>query len=321
MKSISIHLTDTCNNSCRFCVVDSHQGSVERVDQAIVHRFLERNAGKGYEAVNFHGGEPTLIPELPGILDKIRELGYSFVSLQTNGRLLKDLEFARTLADKGVELFIISLHGKDAGQHDFLTRVEGSFDEAVQGIKNSKKLGKKVRTNTVLCKQNYNDLAAIVHLAVALGADHINISNIHTTGRAYANFHDVVPRLSDTVPVVKKVVRELAAHNRKFTLEGFPPCCLDGYGKYMKSWKNSEAKVLYRRSILVDYERFMEDSSRLRGDVCRACTRKDGCGGVYKEYIEFYGWDEFQSICPQPRGMTQGQITDKEKRMSSKSKR
>lgn len=47
MRSISIHLTDTCNNSCRFCVVDSHQGKPEKVNRDVVYKFLEENSGKG----------------------------------------------------------------------------------------------------------------------------------------------------------------------------------------------------------------------------------------------------------------------------------
>lgn len=296
MKSISIHLTDTCNNSCRFCVVSSHQGSVEQVKRDIVGRFIKMHANKGYGAVNIHGGEPTLVPELPDILENIKELGYPFVSLQTNGRLLKDMEFAKTLADRGVELFVISLHGKDAAQHDFFTGVEGSFAEAVQGIKNIKKLGKKVRTNTVLCKQNYKDLPAVVKVSLGLGTDHINISNIHTAGRAYDNFHDVVPRISETVPVVKKVVDELAAHNRVVTLEGFPPCSLDGYRKYMIRWEDNDIKLLYRSTILDNYDRFMENRTRKQAKCCQQCARKNTCGGIYKEYLQFYGWDEFRPI-------------------------
>ena len=30
MKNLSIHLTDQCNNSCIFCVVDSYQGCVRK---------------------------------------------------------------------------------------------------------------------------------------------------------------------------------------------------------------------------------------------------------------------------------------------------
>lgn len=296
MKNLSIHLTDTCNNSCRFCVVDSHEGTAEKVDQKIVRKFLKVNANKGYDSVNIHGGEPTLLPDMFQVLETIQEFGYPFVSLQTNGRLLKDMDFARSLVDRGVELFVISLHGKDAAMHDFFTQVEGSFDEALRGIKNVKKLGKKVRTNTVLCKQSYQTLSDIVQLSLSLGTDHINISNIHTTGRAYRHFDELVPRVTTIVPTVQKVIDEVVAAGKVVTVEGFPPCSLGPYRKYMVNWDNNEFKVLFRRMVLNNYEKFMETSTRKHGKMCETCTWNQRCGGIYKEYLQIVGDGEFQAI-------------------------
>jgi len=296
MKNLSIHLTDTCNNSCRFCVVDSHQEAPEKVEQKIIRKFLTANAGKGYDSVNIHGGEPTLLPEIHDVLDMIRELVYPFVSLQTNGRLLKDPDFAASLAQRGVQLFVVSLHGKDAQMHDFFTQVPGSFDEAVAGIKNVIKLGKKIRTNTVVCKQNYQTLSDIVKLSLGLGTHHINISNIHTTGRAYKNFFEIVPKVSTIVPVVQQVIDEVLETGKVVTVEGFPPCSLDSYRKYMVNWDDNEFKVLFRKTTLNNYEKFMETTTRKHGKMCETCVRKNRCGGIYKEYLELYGADEFQPI-------------------------
>ncbi len=119
MKSISIHLTDTCNNSCKFCVVNSHRESKEQVNLRLIKEFLKANANKGYETVNLHGGEPTIVPELIEILDMINDLGYASISIQTNGRKLRDYAFTKSLIERNVDVFVISLHGKDAKMHDF----------------------------------------------------------------------------------------------------------------------------------------------------------------------------------------------------------
>lgn len=296
MNRISIHLTDTCNNSCRFCVVDSHKGNPEKVDRKVVNEFLETNAGKGYEWVNLHGGEPTIVPELLSVLDKIQELGYPNISIQTNGRILKDIDFARKVVSKGVNLFVISLHGKDAKMHDYYTRIEGSFDEAIEGIRNVKSLGQKVRTNTCVCKQNKDTLSEITDLAMELGVDHINISNIHTTGKAYKNFHEIVPKVTECISDVKKAVDNVVNKGGVITLEGYTACMLDDYRKYMIDWNEINYKLLFRKIVLSNYDEFMNNETRKQGKPCKECIENTTCGGIYKEYAGIYGWDEFSPI-------------------------
>lgn len=296
MRSISIHLTDTCNNSCRFCVVDSHQGKPEKVNRDVVYKFLEENSGKGYESVNIHGGEPTLVPELFSILDRIKQLKYPTISIQTNGRLLSDMEFAKELVSRGVDLFVISLHGNSAQLHDYFTQVNGSFDEAVAGIRNVKALGKRVRTNTCVCKQNAPFLKEIAAFSLSLGVDHINISNLHTTGKAFVNFHEIVPRVSEVIGYVKETADMVAACGKPVTLEGYSSCMLGEHKKYMLNWDEISFKLLFRNIILSDYDTFMRKETRRQGKPCKSCIERQKCGGIYKEYDMIYGWSEFSPI-------------------------
>lgn len=302
MNSISIHLTDTCNNSCKFCVVNSHRESTEKVNLKVIKEFLQMNSQKGYDTVNLHGGEPTIIPELIEILDIIKALGYKSVSIQTNGRKLRDINFTRALVERNVDLFVISLHGKDASMHDYFTQVEGSFDEAIEGIKVIKNLGKEVRTNTCVCKQNYQQLPEIVNTAIELGVDYINLSALHTSNKAYENFHEVVPRLSQVIPYVKEAVDVSVTKGREITLEGFVPCLLEEYSKYRINWDERNYKLLFRKIILENYSEFMDKETRSKGKPCRTCQQKEECGGLYNEYAMIYGWDEIKPIASTERG-------------------
>ncbi|WP_438433528.1 radical SAM protein [Gorillibacterium sp. sgz500922] len=299
MKSLSIHLTDRCNNSCIFCVVNSSRTSKEKVNQRVIYNFLKDNAGKGYESVNLHGGEPTVLPELNGILEHIREFDYPFVSLQTNARLLADKEYAQTIAELGVDLFVVSLHGKDAAQQDYFTAVEGSFREAVEGIRHVLELGKAVRTNTVVTKQNLGDLTEIVTLAMDLGVRHINISALHPTGKAYQNFHAVTPRYEEMMDKVKEAVDAVTRRGVVCTLEGFPYCVLDDYRRYMIDWEDNQFKLLFRTTILDNYDQFMRTQERSTAACCQACDQVQKCGGVYKEYLQMYGDREFKAMAAQ----------------------
>jgi MoaA/NifB/PqqE/SkfB family radical SAM enzyme len=147
MKALSVHLTDICNSKCSFCIVDSPFVKNDSISRTRVSRFLRDNADKGYEAVNIHGGEATIRRDLLEILDEIRDLGYPTVLLQTNGRKMSRMAYARELVDRGVSLFIVSMHGATALTQDRISKALGSYEQAVTGIRNVKELGAKVRTN------------------------------------------------------------------------------------------------------------------------------------------------------------------------------
>src|SRR5690606_21230056 len=116
---------------------------------------------------------PTIRRDLLEILEEIRDLGYPTVLLQTNGRKLARMAYARELVDRGVSLFIVSMHGATALTQDRISKSLGSFEQAVQGIRNVKQLGAKVRTNSVVCNDNYTEIPDIADLCMDLGADHV----------------------------------------------------------------------------------------------------------------------------------------------------
>ena len=83
-----------CNYRCPFChnaeLLDA--GGEPLMTREELLAFLKKRAGM-LEGVCVSGGEPTLSPELPGLLADIKELGYD-VKLDTNGsrpRVLKEL--------------------------------------------------------------------------------------------------------------------------------------------------------------------------------------------------------------------------------------
>ena len=74
-----------CNMRCPFCHNASLvlRGEGESISEEELLSFLEIRRGK-LSGVCITGGEPTLYPELPSFINKIRSLGYA-VKLDTNG--------------------------------------------------------------------------------------------------------------------------------------------------------------------------------------------------------------------------------------------
>lgn len=249
--------------------------------------------------MNIHGGEATICDDFIEILSKIKELGYSYITLQTNGRKISNKDYAKILIDLNVKLFIVSVHGDTPELHDSITQAEGCFSEALQGIKNVKEFGAKVRTNTVVCKQNLNVFTNIVNKVLDVDVDHVNISAIHPVNKAYQNFHSVTPRYNDMYENVTRGIDIVKKTNKVITLEGFPNCTIRNYEDYLINWENIKFKLLYHHYILDNYADFMDQQTKRHGDKCKNCSKNKICGGVYKEYLEFYGWEEFEPFIKQ----------------------
>jgi len=293
MKQLSMHVTDLCNEKCGFCVVGSPLAKTDAVKYEDLMRFLAVNAGEGYESLNLHGGEPTIHPQLIDLLETAQLLGYPEVQIQTNGRRLRNMEFVDKLVGLGVRLFVISLHGADAHTQDCQTQTPGGFHETIEGIRNAKKAGIPVRVNTVLTRTNMGQLGNICRLCVDLGVDHINISNLHPVGSGYFALDLQAPTVRETRTHLLPVLDELTAQGQRVTLEGYPLCAVAPYERLAIEDGSRFIRMMYHGEVYDNYDQFMDDQTREHGAPCDGCPLRAECGGVYLEYAERRGWDEF----------------------------
>ena len=123
-----------CNLRCPYChnpaLVLPEQNNAPGIPESEVFAFLEQRKGK-LDGICITGGEPTLQPELPGFLEKLRELGYA-IKLDTNGTypgMLKGL-----LRDGILDYVAMDIknspqrYAETCGGADVLSRVRESVD-------------------------------------------------------------------------------------------------------------------------------------------------------------------------------------------------
>jgi MoaA/NifB/PqqE/SkfB family radical SAM enzyme len=295
MRCLSVHLTDLCNSKCSFCVVGSPLFVEDGIKFSDVVRFVNANAGQ-YDVVNIHGGEATAHPRFLELLNLIKDAGFGEVHLQTNGIRLAQYEFAKTVVDLGVSLFIISLHGSTPEQQDNLTGTRGGFSRTVAGIENVKRAGKRLRTNTVITRSNLPSLPDIVSFACTLGVDHVNISNLHPAGSGFFSFEKNCPSMEETRQFLFEAINVVERAGKRVTLEGFPFCVVSERLDVHLNSEYRDIKMLFRGQVISDYDSFMNYSCRTYGPPCAECRVKHECGGVYKEYVDFRGWSEFTAL-------------------------
>lgn len=187
---------------------------------------------KGYSKLELSGGEVTIRGDIVELLNYAKEIGYSDILLQTNGRMFFYRHFVKDMLECEVNGLFISIHASNSKMGDFQTRTKGSFDQTVQGIKNLKDFGfSGITTNTVINKHNYQHLPEIVKFLCSLGVEKIHLSFVHPAGWAYSNFEDIVPTMTEVLPYLHRAIDEVEKNGINCNVEALPFCLMKGYEK------------------------------------------------------------------------------------------
>lgn len=285
-----------CNNFCKFCVQGDKRERLPSKDADELKRSLEEGRRDGAAGVVITGGEPTLHKRIVEIARTARDLGYTLIQVQSNGRTFCYEDFCRRLVDAGVNEFGPSLHGSNAKTHDWLTGAPGAFLQTVAGIRTLKKLGQRVITNSVITKANYRDLPDLARLLVALGVDQFQFAYMHLAGRAGENKEWLAARKSLIEPYVKRALDVGVKAGRAVMTEAIPYCRMSGYERYVAERIIPRTRIYDADCVIPDYTRTRLDEGKARGPRCSECAWFSECEGPWREYPEMFGWDEFVPV-------------------------
>jgi MoaA/NifB/PqqE/SkfB family radical SAM enzyme len=267
---------------------------------------LERGREEGLGEIIFSGGEPTVRHDIVDLVRAARELGYNSIVLQTNARSLAQSDLAEKLTTAGVTRYVISLHGHIAEIHDSITRVPGSFTQALTGIRNVQRswAGQaRIVIHCVILPSNFEHLLSLVKLVISLDIPMIKLSYVVPVGRASGiHGHDTAPSMSQTLPYLFSALDEFLAYSQGYprttaSVGYYPFCLLHGYERYSDDLGAPPNYLITEEGdfLPATYE-IEKQGLKVKGPGCYRCTFGSLCSGVWREYPEAYGWDEFTPI-------------------------
>ncbi len=136
IKKHWIRLTRACNNHCLFCHDKDAQNGTAIPYNKLCRQILKGRQNGATRAV-LSGGDPTLHPRLLDIISFAKSAGYGHIQLISNGRMFSYNDFLEKAVVRGLNEVTFSIHGHTRELHDGLTGVPGSFDQALDGLKNA----------------------------------------------------------------------------------------------------------------------------------------------------------------------------------------
>jgi AdoMet-dependent heme synthase len=163
-------VTKGCNLHCIHCRATATELMSPRdLPTTKARDIIEQIAAFGNPILVLSGGEPLYRRDIYELAKLGTDRGLR-IALATNGTLVTR-DVAQKIVDAGVKRVSISLDGADAQTHDSFRGIPGSFEAAVYGFQNLKKLGMPVQINMTIAKHNASQLPAVLELAKTLGAD------------------------------------------------------------------------------------------------------------------------------------------------------
>ncbi|MCK5320105.1 radical SAM protein [Candidatus Parcubacteria bacterium] len=183
-RIITMFITNKCNLSCDGCLNAAYRNK-HIAEEQITLRHIKKILPelKKYKPMFYiTGGEALINKHTFDIINLLSKNGI-ITAMSTNGFFLP--ENVENILNSGLNFLSVSLDHYDKEIHN---KVKGNntetFDRAVSGIKslinkrnNLKKLSLNIKINTVIRKENYNELPKIYDFVENLGADELCIQH------------------------------------------------------------------------------------------------------------------------------------------------
>ncbi|MFC1631450.1 radical SAM/SPASM domain-containing protein [Candidatus Omnitrophota bacterium] len=185
--SAFVTLTYQCQCDCKHCGIElfkkNDQAKILNTEE-IKHLVLDQLQGCGISGAYLFGGEPTVHKDFLEFIRYGKKIGL-FTRFDTNGVKLADKDFAKATKDAGISFLFVSLDSANPEVHDKFRGRKGTWNSAVQGIKNCVELGIKVGIISVVTKQSLlrGDTKKIIQLGKDLGVFRVQLLTPMLVGR------------------------------------------------------------------------------------------------------------------------------------------
>lgn len=163
IPTVWLPITYKCNNRCSWCYAKNEAPNKKELYISNEDLFLNFLSDLGVGKIVLIGGEPTLYKNIHNLINKFRKKNIR-VGMVSNGRRLSDYGFCKKLKDVGISSTTVSIEGSKDYLHDGITNINGSFKQSIAGLENLIDLGIPASTETVMSKENNQDLENIVAL-------------------------------------------------------------------------------------------------------------------------------------------------------------
>lgn len=231
-------LTHRCPLACPYC---SNPLSLDRRDEELDTATWVRVIGEasmlGVLQVHLSGGEPLARRDLPDIVAQCARTGL-YSNLITSGIGLTGERMA-SLVEAGLDHVQLSIQDVEPASADRIAGYAGAFARKRDVAARVLASGLPLTVNAVIHRGNVARAGALVDLAVALGAQRVEIAHAQYYGWAALNREALMPSRKDAERAVVEVERLKAVYAGTIVVDHvapdfharYPKACMGGWAR------------------------------------------------------------------------------------------
>jgi radical SAM protein with 4Fe4S-binding SPASM domain len=177
------NLTNRCNLSCRHCYNSSgpRAATEHELGTSEALALIDDLAGMGVPLILLSGGEPLMRHDFWELAEHAAGKRIK-MALSTNGTLITP-EVAVRLKETGIEYAGVSIDGSGPKTHDRQRNLTGSYERAVQGLRNCLDAGLKCGIRFTISRENQHELEDVVRMARDMGVPRFCLYWLVPSGR------------------------------------------------------------------------------------------------------------------------------------------
>lgn len=119
LKGLHIELSNICNHQCLFCANRKMGRKKGFMDEAFLKRILQEAFDEGFRDVGYYAnGEPFVSSELDKYIGWAKQIGYSYVYIDTNGGV--EFDKIKRAIDAGLDSIKFSINGTDSDNYKLI---------------------------------------------------------------------------------------------------------------------------------------------------------------------------------------------------------
>lgn len=195
---IHFEIENQCLLRCRHCssMASESKGSMKYSEQDMIR--LLKGIDKKKE-VFLTGGEPLLYTNLDHLLNVLQtQISNINLGMFTTG-IIADVgkakaiseKYAEKLAECGLKVCYLSVYSHLEQEHDWMTKLQGSYKMLNESIRHLQTAGVEIRFNSVVTKRNMFYFNDIIDFAENIGATEVRILKLIRHGRADNCWEDI----------------------------------------------------------------------------------------------------------------------------------
>lgn len=292
--------TYACDEDCLMCGVPrATRLQADRLSPQQWMDEVDRMELRPTDILTLSGGEPTRSKDFNAIVRYARTRFDCQVWVLSNGRRLRDPQFAASLKDIGITKFVIPIFSHRPEVHDKITQRANSFRDTWEGLRNLERQGIRFQIKFIATRLNYTDALATYLLCKAeFPTVRFVFSGLTMFGESVSNADQVAIRYSEAAVALDELLAEADARNDLVPVFIFPLCHIDPtFWNHYNVAQFEEVVVAPDRRDIADGRTLNEGP---KPPACNRCIARQRCVFGWKpSYHALYGDTEFKPMLAQ----------------------